>query len=422
MQRMNTFSFAIQGKDKKSRARAGIIKTPHGDIKTPAFVPVGTRATVRSLSPLDLEEIGAQLLFGNTYHLHLRPGEDLVKDFGGLGKFMHWNGPTITDSGGFQVFSLGQKQFVNFEPGDNEALPKEREEAQLVKITEDGVKFRSHIDGSLHMFTPEESIKIQKKLGADLILAFDECAPHPSTDEYTKAAMVRTHNWVKRCIEEFNNSASGVYSSSEARSSGDSSHSVRTISQQSLYGIVQGGVYEDLRQESAKFIAELPVFGIAIGGVSVGESKKEMREAVDWSVPFLPEGKPRHLLGIGEVDDIFDAVERGMDTFDCVIPTRFGRYGIVFAPPPLGNSKNRFRLDLMKVAYERSEEPIDSTCVCYTCKNFTRAYLHHLFRSNELLGYRLASYHNVYFLVNLTKKIRQAILDDHFSTLKERWL
>jgi queuine tRNA-ribosyltransferase len=401
------FSFKILHKDKKTKARAGIIKTPHGDVETPAFTPVGTRASVRSLSPDDLKGVGAQLIFGNTYHLHLRPGGDLIKDFGGLGKFMHWGGATITDSGGFQVFSLGQKRFVDFETGGlggKEGGDGKEDGAQLVKISEDGVKFRSHIDGSLHMFTPEESIKIQKKIGADIILAFDECAPHPSDHMYTEKAMVRTHEWVKRCIEEFTNKES-------------------TFFDQALYGIVQGGVYEDLRKESAKFIADLPVDGIAIGGVAVGESKKEMREALTWAVPFLPEEKPKHLLGIGEVDDMFDAVENGMDTFDCVIPTRFGRYGIVFIPKAEGGSvSNRYRLDLRKVAIARSADPIQKGCSCYTCKNFTRAYLHHLFRNEELLGYRLASLHNVHFLCNLAKEMRNSILEDRFAALKNEWV
>lgn len=383
------FKFSIQQKDPKTKARVGKITTPHGVIDTPAFVPVGTKATVKGLTPQDLKECGVQLLFGNTYHLHLRPGEDTVSEFGGLAKFMSWNGPTITDSGGFQVFSLGQKKIKLF-------ADEEETEVNIVNITDDGVKFRSHIDGSSHMFTPEKSIEIQKKLGADLILVFDECAPHPSTYEYTKIAMERTHKWAVRSRE----AAGGT---------------------QWLYGIVQGGVYKDLREESAKFISNLPFDGIAIGGVAVGESKKEMRDALEWTVPFLPENKPRHLLGIGEIDDIFDAVEWGIDTFDCVIPTRFGRYGIAFVSPPEGNVANKFRLQLPKTAYAKDSGPIDAHCGCYTCKNFTRAYIHHLFRAQELLGYRLISYHNVFFLIHLVKDIRQAILDGRFGQFKKEW-
>ncbi|MDP2586051.1 MAG: tRNA guanosine(34) transglycosylase Tgt, partial [Candidatus Levybacteria bacterium] len=321
---------------------------------------------------------------------------DTVKDFGGLAKFMSWNGPTITDSGGFQVFSLGQLKMKLTEEG-------EETEVKIVNIKDDGVMFRSHIDGSKHLFTPEISIEIQKKLGADLILAFDECAPHPSTHDYTKEAMERTHKWALRSLKA---------------SQGKQFHPWK----QALYGIIQGGVYQDLRKESAKFISDLPFDGIAIGGVSVGEGKKEMRQAIDWSYPFLPENKPRHLLGIGEIDDIFDVIERGIDTFDCVIPTRFGRYGIVFASPPEGNPKNRFRIDLNRVAFAKDKNPISKDCLCYVCVNFTRGYIHHLFRAKELLAYRLASYHNMFFINNLVKKIREAILNDEFISLKKKWL
>ncbi len=389
------FSFKIIKSDPKTRARVGEIKTAHGIIKTPAFVPVGTKATVKGLTPQDLKEAEVQLLFGNTYHLHLRPGEDLIKDFGGLGKFMSWDGPTITDSGGFQVFSLGQVKIKLTEEGEGT-------EVNVVNIKDDGVMFRSHIDGSKHLFTPEISIEIQKKLGADLILAFDECAPHPSTHEYTKEAMERTHKWAVRSLKASKLKQYHPW-------------------QQALYGIIQGGVYKDLREESAKFISALNFDGIAIGGVSVGESKKEMRQAIDWSSPFLPENKPRHLLGIGEIDDIFDVIERGMDTFDCVIPTRFGRYGIVFVSPPLGNLKNRFRIDLNKALYAKDKNSISKDCLCYVCKTFTRAYIHHLFRAQELLAYRLASYHNMFFINNLVKKIREAIIDDKSSSLKKQW-
>ncbi|KKQ38054.1 MAG: Queuine tRNA-ribosyltransferase [Candidatus Levybacteria bacterium GW2011_GWB1_37_8] len=417
------FKFEILKKDKKSKARVGKITTAHGIIETPAFVAVGTQATVKGLSPKDLQETGVQVLFGNTYHLHLRPGEDLVKDFGGLAKFMSWNGPTITDSGGFQVFSLGQRK-IKILQGD--------EEANLVKITEDGVEFRSHIDGSKHFFTPEISIEIQKKLGADIILAFDECAPQPSDHDYTKEAMERTHKWALRSLAAFKSEIRSTKSETNSNVQNPNNKTVSNFDirysnfyhnwQQALYGIIQGGVYRDLREESAKFISALPFDGIAIGGVAVGESKKEMREAVDWSYPFLPEDKPRHLLGIGEIDDIFDVIERGMDTFDCVIPTRFGRYGIVFVDPPVGNLKNRFRIDLNKVVFAKDAGPISKTCSCYVCTNFTKGYIHHLVRAQELLAYRLASYHNMFFINNLVKKIRESILEDKFQELKRNWL
>lgn len=393
-QNAKSFSFKVIAKDKKSKARVGKITTAHGIIETPSFVAVGTKATVRGLSPKDLKEAGVQIFFGNTYHLHLRPGEDLVKDFGGLGKFMSWDGPTITDSGGFQVFSLGQKKIK---------ILQEDKEANLVKITEDGVVFRSHIDGSEHTFTPEVSIEIQKKLGADIILCFDECAPHPSTYEYAREAMERTHCWAVRSLKAFVGKQFYPW-------------------QQGLYGITQGGVYKDLRKESAKFISSLDFDGIAIGGVSVGESKKQMRDVLDWTMSLLPEEKPRHLLGIGEIDDIFDVIEREIDTFDCVIPTRFGRYGIVFVSPPEGNLKNKFRIELNKSFYAKDPSPLSRDCLCYVCCNFTRAYIHHLFRAQELLAYRLASYHNMFFINNLVKKIRESILEERFQDLKNEWL
>jgi queuine tRNA-ribosyltransferase/7-cyano-7-deazaguanine tRNA-ribosyltransferase len=350
------------------------------------------------LGPEDLKSLNTQLLFGNTYHLHLQPGEDIVKDFGGLGEFMNWNGPTITDSGGFQVFSLGKKTVKMIEN-----LEDDESEEPLVKITEDGVEFKSHIDGSKHLFTPEISIEIQKKLGADLILVFDECAPYPSSREYTKQAMERTHSWAIRSLEAFGKKSYHPWN-------------------QALYGIVQGGTYEDLRKESAEFIAKQSFDGIAIGGVSVGETKDEMRKVLEWVIPILPEEKPKHLLGIGEVDDIFSAVENGIDTFDCVIPTRFGRYGIVFTGKPEGNLKNKFRIDIRRTVFAKDKGPFIKNCECYVCQNFTRGYIHHLFKANELLAYRLASYHNVYFLINLTKKIRDSIINENFSQMKEEWL
>lgn len=414
------FSFSISHTDKKTKARVGEIHTSHGVIQTPAFVPVGTKATVKGLTPQDLQECGVQLLFGNTYHLHLRPGEDVVQEFGGLSKFMSWNGPTITDSGGFQVFSLGQKKIKLF-------ADEEETEVNIVNITDDGVKFRSHINGSSHMFTPEKSIEIQKKLGADLILVFDECAPHPSTYEYTKEAMERTHRWAARSLAAHKSEIpnSKLETMSKIQNSNKQNVSDFDISAsnfpQWLYGIIQGGVFKDLREESAKFISQLDFDGIAIGGVSVGESKQQMRDVLQWVNPFLPEEKPRHLLGIGEIDDIFEAVTWGMDTFDCVIPTRFGRYGIAFVPPPEGSIKNKFRLPINKVAYAKDKRPMVSDCVCYTCKNFTRAYIHHLFRSEELLAYRLVSYHNVFFITNLVKGIREAIMEGRFDRMKEEW-
>jgi queuine tRNA-ribosyltransferase len=406
MKQYNQFDFKIIAKDKKTKARVGEIHTSHGVIKTPAFVAVGTKATVKSMTPGDLEETGTQLLFGNTYHLHLMPGEDIVKKLGGLGSFMGWKGPTITDSGGFQVFSLGEKRNkrVQFEHGEAES--------NLVKVTEDGVKFRSYYDGSLHTFTPEVSIDIQKKLGADLIIAFDQCPHYPATYDETKKAMDRTHRWAVRSLISFNNSKFKVQNSK-----------LKTKNlKQAIYGVVQGGVFDDLRKESAKFISSLDFDGIAIGGVAVGESKQEMRNVLDWVGLVLPENKPRHLLGIGEIDDMFDAVEKGMDTFDCVVPTRVARTGYVFIHPPEGNRENKFRLDLMKSRWADSKLPADTGCNCYVCQNFTRGYLNHLFKTKELLAYHLATRHNLYFFNSLIREIRESIIAGKFLGRKKLWL
>ncbi|MDP2649700.1 MAG: tRNA guanosine(34) transglycosylase Tgt [bacterium] len=443
----NNFKFKVLSRDKKTKARAGEYKTEHGLIKTPAFVPVGTQATVKGLTPEDLKEIGVQILFGNTYHLHLRPGEDLVKEFGGLSKFMNWNGPasnrsslggpTMTDSGGFQVFSLGKKNWESLRsshaktPRDSKlnleamVFADEDQTKLRVKVTEEGVQFRSHIDGSLHEFTPEKSIEIQKKLGADMILAFDECAPHPSTIEYTKEAMERTHEWAIRSLAAHKSEIRNPKSETNPNDQNPNKKKVSSFGyyswQQALYGIVQGGVFKDLRIESAKFISNLDFNAIAIGGVAVGESKKEMRDVLSWVTPYLPEEKPRHLLGVGEIDDIFEAVEQGMDTFDCVIPTRFGRYGIIFVGPEESEEKGRFRIDIGKSKYAKEKGPLSKDCSCKVCKEFTRGYTHHLFRANELLAYRLASYHNMFFVVNLTNKIRDAILEGNFAEMKNKW-
>jgi len=388
--------FKIIHKDKNSRARAGELHTSHGIVETPAFVPVGTQATVKSLTSEDLQTIGVQVLFGNTYHLHLRPGEDTVAHFGGLGKFMGWNGVTMTDSGGFQVFSLAR-----YRKFGKQELPNDDGQADLVKITEDGVIFTSHLDGSQHSFTPEQSIAIQKKIGADIILALDQCTTYPITHESAKADMERTHRWAIRSIQAMKHK--GTFN-------------------QALYGIIQGSIFADLRRESAAFIASHPFDGFAIGGVSVGETKQEMHAAVERSIPFLPENKVRHALGIGDVDDIFEIIERGIDTFDCVTPSRLGRVGHVFAMPPEGNLQNRFRYDITKVQFAQDSMPLSVCCDCYVCKNFTRGYIHHLFRAKELLAYRLATYHNIYFIIQLTRKIRTSLLENRFAALKKQWL
>ena len=308
---MGDFSFEVIHQDLKTKARSGVIHTPHGDIETPAFVPVGTQATVKSLTPEEITDSGTDIFFVNTYHMVLRPGIEVIKKFGGLHKFMHWDKPLITDSGGFQVFSLGAKRFARKgEDGQGEA--------SLVRISDDGVTFKSHWDGKEYVFTPENSMQYQNDLGADIHIAFDDCTPYPVTKKQAEKSMQRTHQWAKRSLAAHKNVA--------------------------LYGSIQGSVYEDLRKESASFITSLPFDGFAIGGVSVGESKKEMAQVLDWVTPLLPENKPRHLLGVGEIDDIFTLVAHGIDTFDCVQPTRLARMGILF--PNIDITKKEFAEDI----------------------------------------------------------------------------
>jgi len=386
---MKPFDFTCIKKDIHSQARTGVIHTPHGDIETPAYVPCGTQASVKSLTSEDIVEVGTQLFFVNTYHMVLRPGIEVIQKFGGLHTFMHWDRPLITDSGGFQVFSLGSKRFAR----KNE---EGQGEASLVRISDDGVTFKSHWDGKEYVFTPENSMEYQWNLGSDMHIAFDDCTPYPVTKKQAEKSMKRTNAWATRSV--------------------DAHKKLSTMKKpyQALYGSIQGSVYEDLRKESAKFIIGLPFDGFAIGGVSVGESKKEMQEVLSWVTPFLPADKPRHLLGVGEIDDIFTLIEYGMDTFDCVQPTRLARMGKVFV------KKNE--LDIMKSAYAEDTTPIDQMCSCYTCKNYSRAYLHHLFRVRELLGYRLATIHNIYFINSLVSDIRTAIAHNSFVKLKKQWL
>lgn len=372
------FDFEIIATDRKTQARTGIIHTAHGDIKTPAFVPVGTQASVKSLDNRDLAEIGTQIFFSNTYHLYLRPGIEVIRKIGGLHSFIGWDKPLITDSAGFQVFSLNK-----------------RGSASLVKIKEDGVFFSSHLDGSKHFFTPEKSIAVQIILGADMMVAFDECTFYPATRRYSRSAMERTHRWAIRCL-------------SEAEKRHD---------YQALYGVVQGGAYKSLRQQSAEYIDSLPFEGTAIGGVSVGESKKEMVTVLDWVIPRLVSEKPRHLLGVGEINDIFELVQRGIDSFDCVMPTRLGRMGFCLA-----QKTERFLIDLNKSIFAFDEKPIEEDCRCFVCQNYSRAYLHHLFGTKELLAYRLATYHNLWFLERLADNIREAIGQNEFLNLKKQWL
>jgi queuine tRNA-ribosyltransferase len=351
----------------QGRARAGTFNTPHGALETPVFAPVGTQATVKTLTPAQVKDVGASLVLSNTYHLYLRPGDELVRDFGGLHNFMQWDGPMLTDSGGFQVFSLSGTR----------------------KVDEEGVTFRSHLDGSKHRFTPEKSIAIQENLGADIIMAFDECAD-PNDEAYIKKAMDRTHRWAVRSVE------------------------AQTRDDQALFGIVQGGVNLDLRLASAKFISALETPGIAIGGLSVGETKKQMHDVLDVVNPILPEDKPRYLMGVGTPEDLIEGVRRGVDIFDCVLPTRLARHNAAFSPDG--------RLNLKNASFKHDERPVDENCTCYTCQNFTRAYIRHLVAAKELLAGVLLSIHNLHELIHLVKDMRIAVLEGTFEEQVPAWL
>jgi queuine tRNA-ribosyltransferase len=359
------FSFELQAQE--GRARAGIFHTPHGDLLTPVFAPVGTQATVKAVTPAQLEELGASLVLANTYHLYLRPGDELVAEMGGLHRFMNWPHPILTDSGGFQVFSLADSR----------------------KVDADGVTFKSHIDGSLHRFTPEKAIAIQENLGADIIMAFDECAP-PYERAYNERAVARTHAWAERCLQ------------------------AKTRPDQALFGIVQGGVFPDLREESARFIASLGFPGHAIGGLSVGETKEEMHAMLDVVNNILPPEKPRYLMGVGSPEDLVNGVLHGIDIFDCVLPTRLARHNAAMT--------RNGRLNLMNAAFARDDQPIDPDCNCYTCRHFTRAYLRHLIVAREMLAATLLSVHNLHTLLQLTRDMRQAILEGRFERFASDFL
>lgn len=386
---MNLISmfFEVIHQDNQTKARTGKITTDHGVIETPAFMPVGTQATVKTLDQQDLLDIGAQIILGNTYHLHLRPGEDLIASQGGLHKFMNWNKPILTDSGGFQVFSLGLQKKMKGQGG-------------LVNIDEEGVTFQSHIDGSSHRFTPESAIEIQHKLGADIIMAFDECTPDTAPREYTEEAMERTHRWAERCIKEHQKNTNY--------------HGYK----QFLFGIIQGAGDEDLRKKSAGFISSLPFDGIAIGGESIGYNMEATKNILDWVTPIIPENKPRYTMGLGLSPlDLLIAVEHGADMFDCVAPTRLARHGMLFS----FYKENEHRLNIKNAKFENDLSPIDSDCTCPVCKNYTRSYLHHLFSADEMTGMRLATIHNLYFMLNLMKETRKAINEDKFTELLNKW-
>ncbi|MEM9486318.1 MAG: tRNA guanosine(34) transglycosylase Tgt [Cyanobacteria bacterium P01_F01_bin.116] len=362
------FSFEHQASCSHTKARAGIFHTPHGPVHTPRFMPVGTLANVKTVTPAQLQDAGAEMVLANTYHLHLQPGEELVAEAGGLHKFMGWSGPMLTDSGGFQVFSL----------------------SKIRTIAEEGVTFRSPRDGRVIHMPPEESIRIQNQLGADVIMAFDECPPYPAERDAVKAATQRTYRWLKRCII------------------------AHQRSDQALFGIVQGGVHLDLRQEAAAQLVELDLPGYAIGGVSVGEPPELIEKIVQATTPLLPFDKPRYLMGVGTYREMAQAIAAGMDLFDCVIPTRLARHGAALVQGERWNLKNnRFRRDLT---------PLDQDCPCYTCQTFTRAYLCHLIHAHELLAYTLLSIHNITELIRFTQSIRKAILQDQFAEKFQEWI
>ena len=357
-------TYELLHQDKNSGARRGVIHTPHGDIQTPIFMPVGTQATVKSMTPEEVEENGGQIILGNTYHLYFRPGDKLVKEAGGLHKFMNWNKPILTDCGGFQVFSL----------------------SALRKIYEEGVEFKSELDGSKHFFSPEKVMEIEENLGADIIMSFDECCPYPSSYEYTKDSMERTTRWAERCKK---------------------SHKT----DQALFGIVQGGFYKDLREKSAKDLIEMDFPGYAIGGISVGEPKEEFLDILRYTAPMLPENKPRYLMGVGSPDYLIEAALAGIDMCDCVLPTRIARNGTAMT--------SHGKVVVRNATYEHDFTPLDDECDCYTCRNYTRAYIRHLIKCKEILGARLLSIHNIKFLTNLMERVRIEIENDNLKKFAE---
>jgi len=358
---MSTQPFAFQLEAQDGEARAGVFHTPHGDLLTPVFAPVGTQATVKAVSPRDLADLGASLVLANTYHLYLRPGDELIRDLGGLHTFMGWDGPMLTDSGGFQVWSLNA----------------------INQIDDDGVTFRSHVDGSTHRFTPERAVQIQQNLGADVIMCFDECSD-PHDRDYNRRALDRTMRWAGRCLDAWDNR-----------------------NKQALFGIVQGGIYDDLRAEAAEGLVRLDFPGYAIGGLSVGESKEDMFRIIEGVTPLLPVDKPRYLMGVGTIPDLIEGVARGIDIFDCVLPTRIARHGAAITA--------RGQINIHNAVHQKDPSPLDEGCGCYACQHFSRAYIRHLVKSKEILGSTLLSIHNLHALVHLAIDMRQAILERRFA-------
>jgi len=348
----------------EGHARAGLLQTPHGELATPVFMPVGTHATVKAVSPRDLEDLGAPIVLANAYHLHLRPGDELIARLGGLHKFMGWDGPILTDSGGFQVFSLAQRR----------------------EVDSDGVTFRSHLDGSEHRFTPEKAIAIQENLGADIIVCLDECAA-PDDYEYNVQALARTHAWAERC------------------------QAAKSRPDQALFGIVQGGVFADLRRQSARFLTELGFAGYAIGGLSVGETKEELHATLETVTPLLPADRPRYLMGVGTPADLVECVARGVDMFDCVLPTRMARNGSALT--------RTGRINLRNARFADDAGPLEEGCTCYACSHFSRAYVRHLATTNEILGHHLRTLHNLHLMLTIAREIREAVLEGRFGEYRE---
>lgn len=361
-------NYELVAEDRKTGARAGLLHTPHGVFKTPMFMPVGTQATVKTVTPEELEEMGAQIILSNTYHLFLRPGTELIHEAGELHRFMNWNKGILTDSGGFQVFSLGAMR----------------------KITEEGVYFRSFLDGSKQFLSPEISIRAQEDLGSDIAMAFDECIPYPADYEYARKSTERTTRWAKRCIKAHQRTDRGIF------------------------GIIQGGMYKDLRKQSAMEISSLPFDGMAVGGLSVGEPHDLMYDILEETIQWMPKGKARYLMGVGTPDCLVEGVARGVDMFDCVFPTRVARNGMAMIHTGRMNMKNK--------QYERDFRPIEESCGCYTCRNYTRAYIRHLYKSEELLVFRLVTIHNLYFLLQFMRDMREAIVQGNFSEFRERFM
>jgi queuine tRNA-ribosyltransferase len=361
------FSFTLEHTDGQSRARLGRIGTAHGEIRTPVFMAVGTQGTVKSLTPEDLRELGAEVVLANTYHLYLRPGHERIRRLGGLHRFMHWDYPILTDSGGYQVFSLGA----------------------LRKISAEGVSFRSHLDGSSHFLTPESAVEIQEALGSDMAMCLDECTPYPVTPEEARRSLELTRDWARRCRRAHRSES------------------------QALFGIVQGSVFQDLRRESAEGIMKIGFEGYALGGLSVGEPPGERLEVIEATLPLLPSDQPRYLMGLGTPEDLVEGVARGADLFDCVLPTRNARNGMLFT--------RQGKVVIKNAVYADDPQPLDPECACYTCRNYSRAYLRHLYLAKELLSYRLNTWHNLYYFMELMGNIRQAVADDRFMEFKNNF-